>query len=623
VVDEIYTWRFHRVGGFDQVRIDTAEDLLRIGELDQKLWVALSCPINGIEFDRRTLEFIDSDKDGHIRPPELIAAVEWSKSRLVDHGIFSADNRDLPISAIMQDDEDGKKIYAAAVALSVELGKDESSSLTVEETSNALAVHASRNLAAWEAEGGTLKPLGDDTELAFDTMQSVSAKIDDYFLRCQLFSYQGAAAVALNPSVDDFKEISGLSLSSDSPELVKLPLANVEADGRLPLGRACNPAWAVSIDAFRRLVVVPFHGNKEYLTGNEWSEIKLAFANYAAWLARKPDDTTAQDGVSDLEKLSRYVRDLLSLANNFVAFKDFYAGKSPATFQLGTLYLDGRSCDLCVAADDVARHGVLANLSRMCLVYCMCTRGDKKLQIAAAFTAGDSDQLIAGRNGVFYDRQGQDWDATIIRILENPISLRQAFWSPYKQAARLFSEQMQKFAASKAKSSQDDMSSSVSRVSNKLEAQPTTAKTPPASTAAFDVGRFAGIFAAIGLAVGAIGTALASIVTGLFALRWWQLPIAVIGVLLVISGPSVIMAWFKLKNRNLGPVLDANGWAINARTHINIPFGTALTKISKLPEGAERSLVDPYAEKPMRWPWLVLLAAVAVGGYLAWIYLRR
>ena len=43
-------WRFFRAGGFDQVRLDTAAELLNIGSLDQKLWVALSCPVKGIEF---------------------------------------------------------------------------------------------------------------------------------------------------------------------------------------------------------------------------------------------------------------------------------------------------------------------------------------------------------------------------------------------------------------------------------------------------------------------------------------------------------------------------------------------------------------------------------------------
>jgi hypothetical protein len=125
---------------------------------------------------------------------------------------------------------------------------------------------------------------------------------------------------------------------------------------------------------------------------------------------------------------------------------------------------------------------------------------------------------------------------------------------------------------------------------------------------AFDVGKFAGIFAAIGLAVGAIGGILASIVGGLLGLKIWQMPLAMIGLMLAISGPAMVLAWFKLKRRNLAPILDANGWAVNARARINIPFGTSLTSLSSLPAGAHRSLTDPYADKKSVWPYYLLVA---------------
>src|SRR5690606_37653257 len=150
------------------------------------------------------------------------------------------------------------------------------------------------------------------------------------------------------------------------------------------------------------------------------------------------------------------------------------------------------------------------------------------------------DQLMVGRNGIFYDRDGKDWDATITKIVEHPISLRQAFWAPYRKAARLINEQVEKFAASRAKGV-DDMTSKVASDAGK--AVETGAK--PAA-APFDIARFAGIFAALGLAVGALGAALASMVTGFLGLKAWQMPLALLGLMLVISGPSMAMAFFKL-----------------------------------------------------------------------------
>ena len=58
-----------------------------------------------------------------------------------------------------------------------------------------------------------------------------------------------------------------------------------------------------------------------------------------------------------------------------------------------------------------------------------------------------------------------------------------------------------------------------------------------------------GIFAAIGLALGAIGTALASIAAALFSLAWWQFPLLFVGIFLCISGPSMFLAWLKLRRR--------------------------------------------------------------------------
>ena len=86
----------------------------------------------------------------------------------------------------------------------------------------------------------------------------------------------------------------------------------------------------------------------------------------------------------------------------------------------------------------------------------------------------------------------------------------------------------------------------------------------------------------------------------------------------MISGPAMVVAWFKLKKRNLGPVLDANGWAINARARINISFGTSLTKLAYLPEGSHRSLADPFADKKSVWPFYALIAGVIIALIAVW-----
>ncbi len=613
-----HTWKFFRAGGFDQVRLDTAADLLNLKQLDQKLWVALSCPTTGIEFDARSLALLDTDNDGHIRAPELLAAIDWAATRLADTSVFALKLDGVPLAAIGDE-----AILAAAKGL-LPAGE---TLVTVEAASAAEAEYAARALAAWEAAGSAAKPLGDATEAACAALAAVREKLDDFFVRCRLAAFDTRAGEALNASDDALKSLNASALTAAHADIAALPLARVGAGATVPLSAAIdsgiNPAWAGPVAAFRETAVVPLLvGARAALTESDWLALQDQLAVFTAWQGAKPAGLPPEaEAVRDLERLARYVRDLLPLANNFVAFRDFYTRQGKATFQIGTLYLDGRSAELCIAVNDAAKHAALAGLSRICLVYCDCVRvgqgGGEKRSIAAAFTAGDSDQLMVGRNGVFYDRQGRDWHATIVKLVEHPISLRQAFWSPYKRLMRMVGEQLQKIAASKAAAVESKLAESAAGVGKKVEAPATSPAKPTPAQQTFDVGKFAGIFAAIGLAVGAIGTALAAVLTGLLALKWWQMPLAIGGLMLLISAPAMVLAWFKLRSRNLGPVLDANGWAVNARARINIPFGTSLTQLAQLPEGAERALTDPYAEKERPWKTYAFIAAVLFVA-LAW-----
>jgi hypothetical protein len=120
------------------------------------------------------------------------------------------------------------------------------------------------------------------------------------------------------------------------------------------------------------------------------------------------------------------------------------------------------------------------------------------------------------------------------------------------------------------------------------------------------------------VAVGGITAAFGALLQAFFGLGIWM-PLGVVGLILAISGPSMAVAWLKLRKRNLGPILDANGWAVNTLTKVNIPLGTSLTEMPKLPAGSERSLVDPYAPKKSIWPivlvWLLILGGITYGLY--------
>ncbi len=317
--------------------------------------------------------------------------------------------------------------------------------------------------------------------------------------------------------------------------------------------------------------------------------------------------------VIGLHRLIHYHRDLAKLCRNFVNFADFYGRKDKAIFQAGTLYLDQRSCDLCLSVDDAGKHAAMAGMAGTYLAYCDCVRkgSGEKLSIVAAFTGGDSDNLIVGRNGIFYDRKGRDWDATITKIVDNPISIRQAFWSPYKKLVRMIEER----AAKQAAAADAEASAQLTTAAN-TPAAPATAAAPAApAKPAFDPS----VIALLSLALGTLAAAFAGILGFLKGFEQWQIPLVIIGIMLVISAPSMAIAWLKLRKRNLGPILDANGWAVNAKARMNVPFGGALTGVAALPPGSTFSAADEYAEKPSVWPKLLLFAFLI---WFVWAFLN-
>ncbi len=238
-------------------------------------------------------------------------------------------------------------------------------------------------------------------------------------------------------------------------------------------------------------------------------------------------------------------------------------------------------------------------------------------------TVGDIRNLRVGKNALFYDNAGNDWDAVVTKIIDNPISISQAFWSPYRKFGNWVTDLINKSAAEKDTKAFSDVTAKI---------QEDAAKTPTteekAKPQAFDIAKFAGIFAAIGMAVGYIGAFFTSVVGGFAALKWWQDICAILGLLLVISGPAMIMAWIKLRKRNLAPILNANGWAVNADAIVSVVFGNTLTQQAQFPL---LKIIDPHAAKGLAtWKkWVISLSAVIVvllglwlGNLLSWCKLE-
>ena len=355
---------------------------------------------------------------------------------------------------------------------------------------------------------------------------------------------------------------------------------------------------------------------KPGMTEEEFAEMGSKIAAYEAGVAAANDAnaaalSAAQAQYKPLRKLLLLSRDFYRLLRNFVTFEDFYDKhqNDKAIFQAGTLIIDQRACTLCVRVSDMGKHNLQAGQSGMFLIYCDCEskKLGQKMQIVAAMTIGDIRNLKVGKNALFYDNAGNDWDAVVTKIIDNPISISQAFWSPYRKLGDWISNLINKSASEKNDKAFAEATAKIEENAKKTPEEKNKVQ-------AFDIAKFAGIFAAFGMAIGYIGAFFTSLGKGFgdLAEKGWYMPIlAIIGLMLVISGPAMIMAWIKLRKRNLAPLLNANGWAINADAVVSVMFGTTLTQQAQFPM---LQLVDPLAKKGMpAWQkWLISAASVLV-----------
>lgn len=648
--DTINHWKFFKAGGAYQASINTAEDIKNIGELDRKMWSALACPVNGLAFDQKLLDILDSKKDGKIRYDDIVSATQWVCKNLKDVSVMFDSPNALTLSNINDETDEGKALLVSAKTILANIGKSDSDEISLDDFSDTQKIFAN---SAFNADGiitedafdsdelkalfadiasvspaktdrsgkagidkadiekfyadakayvdwqnartadPAILPLADATDNAYASYLAVKEKIEDYFTRTEILAFDKSAESAVNATAEQFAKILSGDITQASDELKALPISSVSNDNSIDLLGAVNPAWKSALANFANSVATPICSTTK-ITRDDWQKIAITLAPFATWLNSKPntdvskialdrlnailaEDKSAElykaidadqavsvevENISKVEKLVRLNAGLVKLLRNFVNFQEFYKEKSDSIFQFGELYIDSRMCSLCIKVNDVAKHASMSALSYGYLLYCTCKRkGEADINIVAMVTAGDSDNLIVGRNGLFYDKQGRVWDATVSKIVVNPIGISQAFFAPYKRFVRWISEQI----AKRASAADADASATLQKG---IQVDTKTKK--------LDMG----IVAALGVAIGGITTALGLVIEAFLGLGHW-LPLGILGIFLAISLPSMLVSWLKLRLRNIAPLLDANGWAINNKAGVSMAFGSHLTLVRR------------------------------------------
>ena len=676
-----YTWEFENIGGTPRIKIRNGEDIANLCNLDTKLWTVLSCPVQGLEIDDKSLAFIDSNGDGKIRVSDILTTAKWITDALVNKDLILKGEDHIDIKEFNTSTEVGYKLFSSSKQILENLGKQEQT-VSLAETSDVSKIFAQTRFngdgvitentaedpmekcaiaAAVAVTGGTADrsgapgvnaaqieafyaslqaydawqkaavkaPFGADTDGVIAAYNALDAKVKDFFMRSKLAAFSPASTEKLDVQTSQIEAISAGNLADKGEEIAQYPIARVTGKAEIDLSEPVNPAWAAQFNA----VVKAALPDSKTITEQDWASVASKINAYVSWkgakagaevealgydavkqflsenkkdalLALVASDAELAEEANNIDMVVKFLhiyRDFYRLLRNFITFEDFYCKdkKINAIFQNGRLIVDQRECRFCMNVADMGKHNATAASSGMYLLYCDCTtkQSAAKLQIVAAVTVGEVGNLSVGKNAIYYDTKGVEWDAVITKIVDNPISVKQAFWSPYRRMAAVVENLINKSAAEKDAKLMADATAKINAAPASLPAAPAGGDGKQAAAAPpFDIAKFAGIFAAIGMAVGMIGTALASLAEGIFALKWWQLVLSLIAILLIISGPAMVMAWMKLRRRNIAPLLNANGWAINASSKISIPFGETLTDSAKYPL---IKLKDPYKKKGM------------------------
>ena len=632
-----YRWRFFKSARCVQVKLETGADLAALPELDQRLWTVLSASTEGLRFDAATLRLLDADGDGRIRAPEVLAAVAWLRPRFRSLDFLFARKAEVALADVDATTPEGKALLtsftrilaredradATAIALADVLGAtalfnaqpfNGDGVVTPKSTADAALAAVIAQIAAcegtvadrsgdagidqeradrffadarayldWKAAGAKVAPLGAASAAAYAAFRAVEAEIDAYF----------------TPPAD-------------------LPLVAEDPTPDLPLTAGVHPLWSERFSTFASEAAGPVLGvaDVESITRADWAAVKAKFAPYGAWCAARAGAAVAEVGddrlaqllaggraeaavndllardraladesarFADCERALRYAAYLATWLRNYVNQANLYDTKGESVFRTGELYIDGRVCRLCFHVADEGAHAALAGKSKCCLLYAKLTRravGTTRT-VCAVVTAGSTASLYVGRNGVFYDCDGQDWDAVVTRVVEAQVSLREAFWSPWAKIASTIAEQCRKFLSSRQEAA-------VARVGGGVAAVAAPAPKPP------DAAALASGVAALGVGVGMVGAACAGLIGLVAGLPIWKVLAGVAAIILLVSLPSVVLAWFRLRTRDLGAILNACGWAVNRPLTFSVGLARTFTRRASLPAGAAVAR-DPYA----------------------------
>ena len=461
-----------------------------------------------------------------------------------------------------------------------------------------------------------LLPWGEDTDAVFQQYIKFKNKIDQYFIQCKVLSFSKQVSDNVSFLSDtEFDKINWHEITELEKFLVDAPLAGPNDKMVLDLTKSnlINPLFFDGLKMFLFQISSFFGKEKiEQLSTVLWAEIKSTLSSYQAWFDGNPAppmdnidlsllkdyknnsnyDSTLKivesckvtafqmDNIRLIEKLILFQKNMLVFVNNFVSMPFLYDKKNRSLFEKGALIIDGRQMNFSVLVENKPAHMKIAKAGSIFVLYVEITPASlKKYIVVVPVTSCGKGNLAIGKRGVFIENNGIVSDAIVVDIIDNPISLREAVLYPFKKIGAVFSS---RFGAI-GKEADASFSKSVTDVSQGKSITPT--KVPAGKSAGFNP---TSLLMGGSIAIAALGSSFAYIMSKLSSIS----PLKIILTVVVIIGLfllfTLIGTYFKLKRRDLSPILEGSGWAINPKLKLTRKLARICTQKPKWPKGTRR-----------------------------------
>ncbi|MBR1608571.1 MAG: hypothetical protein IJ678_03025 [Kiritimatiellae bacterium] len=478
---------------------------------------------------------------------------------------------------------------------------------------------AAKDYLEWKALGADdnaeTMPFGADTPAVYNLFARHRDAVDRFFVLAdfQRWDPAGAAKYLAADTASD----------SAATAFEAAPLARPLPDGSLPLdGPGVNPLRRDVVAALRDGLFGRVLGRTapESVTEDDWKKVKAALAGHGAWLASKKgaivesfpveklrawadgpcaekaaklqeeDEVVAKrvGAFADLEKLLLFHRRLPRFLENYVSLSEFYHPDRTSLFERGRLLLDGRWFNLAIEVADPAAHSAVAKNGGLFTMYLKVepVGGPAPFTVVVPATSGTRGNIAVGKRGVFFDLDGREYDATVVSVIEAPISLKEAILSPFQNIAKAIMGKIENLsAAAQSKIEKTGIDAADAVESGKAPvAAPAPEKAPPQGGGAAGA---VGMFAGVSVAIAALGSAFAFIAKSVAAMSWTSRALALLAVLVVVFGPIVLAGVLKLMRQDMGPIIEGCGWAVNKSMRLTRKLRRQFTVTKAYPEEAE------------------------------------